>query len=731
MHLVKWFRKNMTKLMAIFVILIMFAFIMPSLLNQLAKPRSSGPGKAMWYYDKDEKISFNDIRQATNELAVLKSLFIDRFLLGQRDLKFVLTGELLFPEAFPGAEMSDNMKSVVMQNQLKISPSKIDDFFGQSRGRAELFWILLKEEAKKAGCTVSPKQAGDLLRRIIEKMTENKVDPAALVKNLCQARQVTEDNVLAAFADMLAVISYAGIVTDIEDVTEMEMVSTAVKTEEKISTQFVEFNADAFTAQNQEPTEEEIAEQFNKYKNYFAGNGSQDNPCGFGYKQKTRVAIEYAIVKLDDVKKLVAVPTEEEAENFYQQNLEQFIDEIPADENDPNSPMIQRQKNYAEVAAVIKNVLLGRKINANATKLLSELVDSAEAAYSSLDFEKATVEQFREKAGDYSAAAEKIAKQNNVKIYTGKTGLLTADDLQASRTLASLIMQGQSRIPTRLIKIVFACPQLGDEAINLGPYDPAKPRMFVSAGPFYDNMGSIAAMVRVIDTAGAFVPENVEFSYEKNLPRISENQQMSENTYSLSQIVKQDCKRLKAFTTACQKAEEFLKLAHNKSWDKALEKFNADYPAKDVADANTFELQQWVNRGRISLSDIEMTKLSMGNSPIAEKFVQQSSTYGKLIDSFYSLFKNESQTVADVPLVIKSEPLLSCYAVKSLSRTLTPIESYENNRQQLAYGRDYVMAQSMAFEFFMPDNIIKRTKLRPAQESKSPQTGENANGDEL
>jgi hypothetical protein len=48
MHLVKWFRKNMTKLMAVFVILIMIAFIMPSVLSQLAKPRLGGPGKAMW-----------------------------------------------------------------------------------------------------------------------------------------------------------------------------------------------------------------------------------------------------------------------------------------------------------------------------------------------------------------------------------------------------------------------------------------------------------------------------------------------------------------------------------------------------------------------------------------------------------------------------------------------------------------------------------------------------------
>ena len=83
MHLVKWIRKNMSKLMAVFVILIMVAFIMPQVLNQLAKPRSRGPEKAMWLYDTDSQISYNAVRQATGELAVLKGLFIDNFLLGQ------------------------------------------------------------------------------------------------------------------------------------------------------------------------------------------------------------------------------------------------------------------------------------------------------------------------------------------------------------------------------------------------------------------------------------------------------------------------------------------------------------------------------------------------------------------------------------------------------------------------------------------------------------------------
>lgn len=716
MHLVKWIRKNMSKLMAVFVILIMVAFVMPQVLSQLAKPRSSGPERAMWLYDTDSKISFNDIRQATSELAVLKGLFVDKFLLGQRDFKYVLLGELLFPESVQGSLMSDEIKRAAMQNQFKVSQSRVDDFFSQSRGRSELFWVLLKAEAEKAGCATSPKQAGDILKMIVERMTEGQVDAATLVRNAGSAHQMTESDCLQAFADVLAIVSYARVATEVEDITEAEMAAAAGIPQEKFSAEFVEFNANSFADKAAEPSEQEIAEQFNKYKDYLPGAITQDNPFGFGYKQKARVAVEYMLVRLDDVKKLVAVPTEEEAEEFYQQNLERFAEEIPADANDPNSQPTKRQKSYAEVASVIKDFLLNRKVNAKATLILGQATEIADSEIISLDFEKAKVEEFKAKAKDYSTSSESAAKQNNIKIYTGKTGLLTADDFQLSQSLGSLMMQSQSRMPTRLTKLAFAVEQLGDEAAKLGPYEPAKPKMFASVGPLLDNMGSVMAMIRVIDVAKATVPQDVNFSYQRNLPQVSDKLDISENVYSLKEQVQKDCKNLAAFAIAEQKAQEFMTIVKADGWENAIKKFNADYPAK-VADVNTFDMQKWMDKTRVSQSDMEMARIAMSGSPAAERYINQSIVYGKLINAFYSQFKGDEAEAANVPLMIKFEPQMSCFAVKSMSRTFAPMESYESNRQKIAYGKDYIISQSMAFEFFMPDNITKRLNLRPAQKS--------------
>jgi hypothetical protein len=501
--------------------------------------------------------------------------------------------------------------------------------------------------------------------------------------------------------------------------------------QEKLSSEFVEFSAKTFVDKAAEPTEQQIAEQFNKYRDYLPGVMTQDNPFGFGYKQKARVAVEYMIVKLDDVKKLVAVPTEEEAEEFYQQNLERFVEEIPADANDPNSQPTKRQKSYAEVASVLKDALLNRKVSAKATLILGQATEIADAEITGLDFEKVKAEEFKAKAKDYSTASESVAQQNNIKIYTGKTGLLTADDFQLSQSLSSLMMQSQSRIPTRLTKIVFAIEQLGDEAAKLGPYEPAKPKMFVSVGPLLDNMGSVMAMIRVIDAVKAAVPQDVNFSYQRNLPQVFENAELSDNIYSLKEQVQKDCKNLAAFAIAGQKAEEFMTIIKAGDWEKAIKKFNADYPAK-VADSNTFDMQKWTDKTRISHSDMEMAKIAMSGSPAAERYINQSIVYSKLIDSFYSQFKGDSAEAANLPLMIKFEPQMSCFAVKSLSRTFAPMESYEKNRQQIAYGKDYIIGQSMAFEFFMPDNITKRLNLKPAQKSddKSDSNSAAKDGDE-
>ncbi|MGB8227023.1 MAG: hypothetical protein WCE45_09220 [Sedimentisphaerales bacterium] len=746
MHPIKWIRQNQTKLMAVFVILIMIAFVMPTLLSQLAKPHLKGPERAMWLFDKDKKINLNDIRAASSELAAMRMLYIDKFLVSQQDLRFVLLGHLIFPEAVPPAALNDEIKNIVAQNRLRVSSARINDLFEQTRGRAELFWILLKAEAKNAGFTVPPQRAGEILGELIPKITNNRIDAQTLVRNAGQVNGMTDDGVLSTFTNILAIISYARAITDTEDVTEGQMANLAVRANETINAEFVDFSSETFIDKTSEPDEAEIAGQFEKYKNYYADTITEENPCGFGYKQKPRVALEYIIIKLEDVKKLVTPPTQEETEEYYQQNIARFTEQVPKDVNDPNSKFIKRQRSYAEVADIVRDFLFNGKAGTKAKNILDDVVEQAQAGFESLNFETAAAQQFKEKMTDYSAPAEKIAKQNNIKIYTGKTAPLAAEEMQQDRCLGSLMMQTQSKVPTSLTRLAFAAEQLGSEAAKLGPFDPPKPRIYVSFGPLIDSMGTIIAMVRVIEAENSAVLTDINFSYEKNLPAVFEDKQQKEKTFVLKDKVKQDCRKLAAFETARQKANEFAELAKNKGWDAAIEKFNSLYPsrlsppksAKDGSETpKTFKIQKWDQKTRVSQTDVEIAKIWAAQLPGIEHIINQRAIQAKLMDKFYSLLLPTKVRLEDAntPAVIEFQPLLSCYVIKSLSRIPVTTDEYEASRQQIAYKENFILAQSMTIEHFMPDNIIKRLNFRPVaaepNEPNNPAKQNDANGAKL
>jgi hypothetical protein len=727
MHLVKWFRKNMTKLMAIFVILIMIAFIMPTLLQQLSKPRNIGLENAMWLYGKDKKVTVNDLRQATTELAVLRELYVNRFLLGQQDLKLILLGQLLFPETVPAASLSDELKKMIMQDRYYISPSRIDDFFSQSHGRPELYWIGLKYEASQAGCIVPSSRAGEILNLLIPQATNNQIDAATAVKRVCSANGMTDEQGLAAFADVLSIVIYSRVVSEAENVTESQIENVFARAKEKISAEYVQFKAEDFVNKASEPDNAQIMAQFEKYKNYLPGAVSEDNPYGFGYKLTPRVALDYMIIKLEDVKKLVAKPTEEEVEDFYQHNLERFTEKVQADPNDPNSKTTTIQKSYAEVADTIREGLYARKVNSQGTKILSKAIEQAEAKLESLDLEKMSVETIKSKAGDYTAAAEAASKECNVGIYTGRTALLSAEEIQSNKDFGALMMTGQSRMPVRLTRLAFSVKQLGSEASKLSPFDPPAPKMYVSFGPLSDATSNIMAMVRVVDTAGSAVPADIGFSYQRNLPEISEAAKAENKAFVLKDNVIKDCKKIEGLKFAENAAKDFLENVKKQSWDDALAKINGSSGKKGKVEPEkkTFAIQTLNEAGRAAQMDIEAIKMRIAGSASAENMINQAIIYGKFIDAFYSKYEDMKVKNEEPPAIIKFEPQLSCYAVKSLSCSSVTIDEYQKTRQQLAFQQDYIDSQSMAIEHFMPNNIMKRLNLRPVKEPNKPGADSN------
>ena len=74
MSLVRWFRKNKTKIMAIVVIVILFGFIGGSTLLQQLNRKRTGLHKTIAYFGDNRKITNYDLILARQELGILRML---------------------------------------------------------------------------------------------------------------------------------------------------------------------------------------------------------------------------------------------------------------------------------------------------------------------------------------------------------------------------------------------------------------------------------------------------------------------------------------------------------------------------------------------------------------------------------------------------------------------------------------------------------------------------------
>jgi hypothetical protein len=535
----------------------------------------------------------------------------------------------------------------------------------------------------------------------------------------------------------------------------MQSVSREMET---IDVNFVKFDSSVFSETQSEPNQERISEHFNKYKQYFSGTVSKENPYGFGYKLLDRVQLEYITCRLDDVSKIVTPPTQEEAEEFYRRNRSQFTEEVLSDPNDPNSLLTERVKGYAEVASIISNNLLQNKINSKAKSILDEAKALTEPALQGTETEKAnlTAEQLKQRAGDYKAAAAQLSKNYNIKVYTGKTGLLGAAYMQLDDHLGRLFLRGYGDSVIGLTRLVFAVDELG--LSELGPFAVSKPRVYENIGPLRDILGRIMVIVRVIDTEKATEPESINQTFSiKTLKFETADQQAdqedpnlglgedleTEEVFSVKEKVTEDLKRLAAMEVTKKKVGEFLDQVAKDGWESTIEKFNELYGqqgGQDESDPNVsedpnaindteepFNMENSANLQRISRETIGRLSVVSEGNPGVPLFVKEAQRWllvseakieKQFVDRLYSIIPPDSNTAEALPILLTFKPDMSYYCIKEIRVRRVVQEEYEQIKPLQVFKYEHIQSQSLAVVHFNPANILKRTNFRWAGEKK-------------
>jgi len=756
MNLIKWFRKNNKKVMAFVAIVTMFGFIGGGTLLRHFSRRATGMHKTMAYFGDNRKITSNDLYvQAQRELDVFRSLAAD-VLLRNQDLRGILLGELLFAEQQTSPALISHIRRTIRTNRYRISDKQINDMYKRPVP-SSIYWLLLKNEAQLAGIRVPIEQAGEVLGQVIPQLFNGQTY-SQRIGDLISQYGLPEKQLLTIFSELLAVMQYAQMICSNEDVTSSQISRAIASEQESIDVELVEFDPAVFAEAQAQISNEELLGHFDKYKKFFAGDVSEGNPYGFGYKLPDRVQLEYIVVRLDDISPLINPPTHQQKEDYYQKHREQlFTEQVPSDPNDPNSPLKQQTKSYAEVSDIISDQILKDKINSTANRILQEAKTLTEAGLEDTDIEHAnlTDEQFKQRAGNYQTTAEQLSKKNNIKLYAGRTGLLSPIDMQTDEYLARLYLEGYGQNPVSLAQIVFAVNDLA--ASELGPFDVRKPRMYENIGLLKDLWGSawsglqdvsgqIMAVVRVIKTIKAAEPESIDqtfststLEFDPNQPsalRAAEGEDAGENVYSVKEKVTEDLKKLAAIDITKSKAEEFIGLATKDGWDGAIDKFNELYgrqtsrdegdpnvsgtPDEEESIAEPFKLQNLTGLRRISKAALQALTVQSAGKPAAPFVLNEQKNHRRFVEQLYSLVPQDSNTADAVPLVIEFKPDLSLYCIKNISVKRITLQEYEKIKAMRLQREDYSQSESLAAVYFNPENILKRMNFRLVKAGEEP-----------
>ena len=734
MNLVKWFRRNNKKVMAVVVIVIMIGFIGGSALTTLLQ--RSNRSNVVGYIADGIKIKGGDISTAARELDILKMLGAEALLRfqGIRNMHGLLLGELLFSDRTASAELINRIKTTIRQNQYNISDRQLSAVY-ERRALPAHYWYFLQYEAQSAGITMPNDEVKRILGQIIPQLNEG-ASYRQVVGAIMNQTRLPEDRILAIFGKLLSVLQYAEITCSSEDITKRQIMHTTRNEQESLDVGYVGFNASAFTENVDEPNEGEVAEQFDKYKDYFAGQVSDDNPYGFGYKLSDRVRLEYIAVKLDDVQTIIKQPTQDEMGEYYNRTKDQeFTEQVRTDPNDPNS-LTTRVKRPAEVMDTIeKNFIKSRTMSKAETIILQAKTKTEKGLQDMNDMEIAALgaEQFREKLGDYGTVAEELSKEYGIKVYTGRTGLLGPIEFQQTdEKLATLFIQGYGRNRVMLGNVVFAVKELG--AIELGVFDAPTPRLYENIGPVRDYMSeygeiseTVMSLVRVVKVRKAGAPESVEQTFSTHSFVFDPNEEQDEeNLYSVKEKVAEDVKKLAATDTAKSKAEDFIAQAVKDGWQSALDSFNKLHKEQygqdpnDQNDPGPFTIQ---NRGRlrkIPAVVLDTMALHRKGDPAGRFFMYSMEREKLFADELFSLVPRDKTTTDDLPLIMEFKPEMSYYAIKSVSVNRLWKEDYDESKVSRLFDEEYVRSQSLAAVHFNPENILKRLKVEWALDDEEP-----------
>jgi hypothetical protein len=338
-----------------------------------------------------------------------------------------------------------------------------------------------------------------------------------------------------------------------------------------------------------------------------------------------------------------------------------------------------------------------------------------------------TDEQIKKGSVDYAKVAAELTEKHKVKVYAGRTGLMSSSDIQGDKNFASLYAGGAGVTESSLTKVVFAVEQL--KTSELGSLDVKTPRFYENIGPLKDvremtgdYAGKNMMLVRIVSAEKAAEPKNVNEKINKRGVRFGRQDAAGEDSNTIREFVIEDLKQLAAMDKAKSKAQEFVALAAKDGWDGAVDKFNRIY-GKGKDDTNTiskkehtFTLNTRSGLRRINNSEIENLMTRYEGNPMARVLINGAKREGILVDKFYALVPEDSNTLAKPGTIVEYKPGMCYYCLESMTIHRLYQEGFDMAKAAEVVRDEFIDSQALALVHYNPKNIAKRMKFVEIQE---------------
>ncbi|MFG0330242.1 MAG: hypothetical protein ACF8PN_10125 [Phycisphaerales bacterium] len=539
--MLRFLRKYQLIIMAVGGSLLMVAFLLSSVLQQLPRMGFSSTIATVDVAGRSQKVKNLEYSDAGREVEFLKTLF--------------------------GSPTSNPIESMInppgaMENDPEYIPFE-----------GNMHWILLKREAERAGLIGGPSEGDGMLESMIASFTLNFGDEETarnLVNDLfirgLRTVGFSPDEGRQALANFIGVQRLINLYRSAGVASENRLRQLARDLYYRVSVDLIPIEADQFIDEQPEPTEEEIQAHFEKYAAIEPGEGEY----GLGYRQPDRLKFEYLRIPYTSILEQVDA-TGLDARTWFMQNpgaypLAPEQEEVPAYEEIAGDVMILYRREQAEqkVREIVRSIKTALYRSMQGIERRGEYYDLPD--------------DWSERQLSFEALREQLQNEFDVEVeYVAETG-----EWHELSALAMDFRDGIGRAALRSGSRVTRFPQLMESVREFG--SPQIPGLQAGVAGQEPLRSYVTSPLR----RGPMVPEDLYFY------RVTEvdPERPAQTPDEVREQIVRDLKRIAAFNELAANAEEWRRRALDEGFDALAESLETRVVPSSVTRYSIFALRQ-------------------------------------------------------------------------------------------------------------------------------------------